>query len=588
MTQTKSLRRRVLQPMATVFCILWLGTMAMYVGKTYQEKGNAVNLEVGNARQELERIWDRYTEAVENGTDDDLARNDMQVQLNELGWYTIRSVSGASTFFVRDEEGRALESAVAWAQGQESKEGESWYLDLDGGLSDEEQVRLAQWVQETRGEYYIRSTLYPKGEPDAYDETDGTVARVTGIPDGAYRLKVTKLELLHPDGSVETVVTEDRGEGETVTLQLPYLTVSSALTSPQNGKTRSEGTLKRRLADYRATQELLQEELSGEEFRHGGYINGTFETDGQLARLGTYKTHLPATVGIVWGGTLILAIVLMLVLSAYLSRRVTGPVKHLCGEMKNEEPCSEETGIEELNVLAKAFNEAREKVKDDLRREQDMTRAAAHELKTPLAVLRSHAEALREDIAPEKRERYLDILMEECDRMDALVKELLDLSRLEGGGVTLKKEPVRLDECAKETFDRIRESAERKGCRVELDLAPVTAPGDRKLLLRATENYASNALRHCREGGAIRVRTGIQAGKAVLCVENDGENVPEEELGRLFETFYRGDAARSRDKGGSGLGLAIVRSIMALHGGTCRAENLPDGMRFTLELEQEA
>ena len=73
-------------------------------------------------------------------------------------------------------------------------------------------------------------------------------------------------------------------------------------------------------------------------------------------------------------------------------------------------------------------------------------------------------------------------------------------------------------------------------------------------------------------------------GLARLTVDNDGEPVPEEELPRLFETFYRGDAARSRDSGGTGLGLAIVRGIVALHGGACRAENLPRGVRFVLEL----
>ena len=167
--------------------------------------------------------------------------------------------------------------------------------------------------------------------------------------------------------------------------------------------------------------------------------------------------------------------------------------------------------------------------------------------------------------------------------MDALVRELLDLSRLEAGAETLRPEDVDLEELVRRVFARLERPLAEKGCRLSLDLAAVRVRGDCEKLERAVANYASNALRHCSPGGEVRVKLTGPGGWARIAVENDGENIPAAELPRLFETFYRGDSARSRDSGGAGLGLAIVRGMANLHGGRCGAENLPGGVRFWME-----
>ena len=218
-----------------------------------------------------------------------------------------------------------------------------------------------------------------------------------------------------------------------------------------------------------------------------------------------------------------------------------------------------------------------------IRRERNFTRAAAHELKTPLAVLRSHAEALREDIDPAKRTQYLDVVLDESDRMAALVGQLLDLSRLERG-VPLKRERVDFAALVRACFDRLSLSAGERDLHVTLNLTEGMVSGDRARLEEAVGNLASNALRYTPAGGSISVRLENSRGKLWLAVDNDGRGFTPRELSRLWEPFYRGDPARSRDTGGAGLGLAIVRAAVRAHGGTCGAENRAGGVRFWLEL----
>ena len=218
-----------------------------------------------------------------------------------------------------------------------------------------------------------------------------------------------------------------------------------------------------------------------------------------------------------------------------------------------------------------------------LQRERDFARAAAHELKTPLAVLRAHAEALREDIAPEKREQYLDVVLSESDRMTGLVGSLLELARPQAKG-KLHKEPVDLAALVGEVFAPLALPLEQKNLYLQLELEEVSLSGDRARLGEAVENLASNALRYAASGGTIQVKLEQKGNRARLAVYNDGPNIPEADLSRLWEPFYRADPSRSRDSGGTGLGLAIVRNTVEAHGGKCWAENRPGGVAFLIEL----
>ena len=218
-----------------------------------------------------------------------------------------------------------------------------------------------------------------------------------------------------------------------------------------------------------------------------------------------------------------------------------------------------------------------------LQRERAFSRAAAHELKTPLAVLRTHAEALREDIAPEKRTQYLDTILDESDRMAALVEQLLALSRLEASA-PLERAPLELSALVRAVWQPLELSAAQKEITADLELEEVWVQGDRERLHQAVGNLAANALRHCPAGENIRVTLAREGNWACLRVYNDGAPIAPEDLAHLFEPFYRGDKSRSRESGGTGLGLAIVRAAALAHGGSCRAENTGGGVCFVLRL----
>ena len=236
-----------------------------------------------------------------------------------------------------------------------------------------------------------------------------------------------------------------------------------------------------------------------------------------------------------------------------------------------------------LLVLALAVFTAHVQARS-VRRERAFTRAAAHELKTPLAVLRTHAEALKEDISPEKRGAYLDVILDESDRMSTLVGHLLDLSRLEAGA-ELRREPLDLAALTAEVLARLEPAAQVGAIALVLDLVPVQVEGDRRRLEELLAELGTNALKHCPPGGEVRVVLRLEVNRARLSVENDGPAIPAEDLPHLWEPFYKGDKSRSREGGGSGLGLALVKGAAEAHKGTCRAENRSGGgVRFTIEL----
>ena len=210
-------------------------------------------------------------------------------------------------------------------------------------------------------------------------------------------------------------------------------------------------------------------------------------------------------------------------------------------------------------------------------RRQQFVAAASHDLKTPLALIGGYAEAIAQDISPEENARYLAAIEQETGRMNALVREMLDYTRLDRTDELQNRKTVDLTALTRSLLEEYAPLFENR--RLTCDIMDgVRIRGDETLLRRAFGCLLENAARYSPDGGRISV-TLRQAQKALLTVENDCEPIPEEELPRLFEMFYRGDKARSR-AGGHGLGLAITRKILALHSLACRAENTKTGVRF--------
>ena len=214
---------------------------------------------------------------------------------------------------------------------------------------------------------------------------------------------------------------------------------------------------------------------------------------------------------------------------------------------------------------------------------RQMVSAIAHELKTPLAVVHSYAEGLQEKIAEEKREQYLQTILTETERMDAMVMEMLDLSRLEAGKVKLARDRFDLAEMAWDAFERLRPMAEEKKLNIQFQLNEnCMVSADEGRIAQAVMNLASNAVRYTPEEGNIAVHVSCAGRQTVLTVANDCMPFTEEELEKVWESFYRRD--KSRDRKGTGLGLAITRQIIQLHGGSCYVKNTETGVEFGIRL----
>lgn len=595
----RKLRWRLVVPLTTAFALLWLGTMALFTNAAVDRLEQTVSIRYGYARDTMEKQFEIYQNNLSKGlgaeADHILTYNTSSSSMELTG-----IAEGGIAFLLRDEAGKELRSQLTYGYGHEAgvDQGQRWYLYFDGGLDDDGQINLALWITKHR----VRSweyALYPpeswQGKTATTDGSnlstfDGTFARVTGIELPGYALEVQRIEIVHPDGSVETMVeTATQGENP-ITLDFKFMRVSSVLlpSYSSNGK---DGTIdmELRLQNFREAQAILDREAAGDGRpvkTSSGQMSGIHGEDGIPLRLvasqcDVYRAALEEQ-RLLYISTFVLTVLVVLILSAHLSRKVTEPVEAL-SRATQEGRCRTDGPVTELNTLASAFNGAQAQLAGQLERERSFTRAAAHELKTPLAILRTHAEALQEDIVPEKRGQYLDVILEESDRMTGLVGRLLELSRLESGA-SLKQGPVELSALVREVWNPLNLQLEQKGITLTLELMKVRTQGDQARLKEAVENLASNALQHCTQGGRIQVRLECCESQASLSVYNDGPAVQAEDLPHLFEPFYRGDKARSRDSGGTGLGLAIVRAAVLAHGGDCSVENQEGGVCFQLRL----
>lgn len=205
---------------------------------------------------------------------------------------------------------------------------------------------------------------------------------------------------------------------------------------------------------------------------------------------------------------------------------------------------------------------------------RDFVANASHELKTPLTSIRGFAETLTEADPPEHlRRQFLESIRVNTLRLQRLVDDLLDLSRLESGGWAAARDDVLISEPVTEAWELVEAPPDsERTLQVEGDAVVL---GDRAGLVQIFRNLLENAVRHTKRTGCIRVevQSDEAAGVARVAVVDDGEGIPLRSLPRVFERFYRADTARARDVGGTGLGLAIVKHLVGSMGGEVSAES---------------
>jgi len=225
----------------------------------------------------------------------------------------------------------------------------------------------------------------------------------------------------------------------------------------------------------------------------------------------------------------------------------------------------------------------------ELERIQAMRRSfvtdASHELKTPIATIQATAEALQLALGrdEERARHFAGRLEEQADRLGRIVRDLLDLSRLETDAI----EPVSFDLGAVVGIEveGVRSTAEAAGVRLSSEVAPVGIEGDPADIALAIRNVLTNAIAYTPAGGRVSLWAGEREGRAVVEVADTGIGIPAADQERIFNRFYRVDGARTRETGGTGLGLAIVRHVLDQHGGTVSVRSvLGQGSTFTLDL----
>ena len=228
---------------------------------------------------------------------------------------------------------------------------------------------------------------------------------------------------------------------------------------------------------------------------------------------------------------------------------------------------------------------------------KDFVANVSHELRTPLTSIKGYVEALldggKDD--PATSVRFLDIILKQSDRLNLILEDLLQLSKIESGQVQFKQEPLHLGSVVERTIAMIKPLADKKQHRLISQIAPnlPLITGDEERLVQVLANLLDNAIKYTPEGGQITVaarrmplaQADVRRNSVELTVTDTGIGIPEQDRPRVFERFYRVDKARSRELGGTGLGLAIVRHIVEGHGGQIWVEgNVPTGSRFVVRL----
>ncbi len=251
---------------------------------------------------------------------------------------------------------------------------------------------------------------------------------------------------------------------------------------------------------------------------------------------------------------------------------VTGELRYLADELG--------AAANELQVARR-----REQALDGSRRE--LVAWVSHDLRSPIASIRAMAEALEDGVVddPAGVARYHRAIRQECERLADLVDDLFELSRITSGTVDVGQPLVPLGELLTEVLEGSSPLAAAQGVRLVafLDQAPtVLVPASD--LRRVLHNLLDNAIRHTPAGGRVVIDSEPDGSGVTLSVADECGGIPDDELHRVFDVAFRGDAARTRDEAGGGLGLAIARGLVEAHDGSIDVANRHDGCRFTVHL----
>lgn len=244
-----------------------------------------------------------------------------------------------------------------------------------------------------------------------------------------------------------------------------------------------------------------------------------------------------------------------------------------------------------ISELKTANNELRKDIDkrariDDMRKE--FLSHVSHELKTPIALIQGYAEGLKENISDdeESREFYCEVIADEADKMNKMVKKLLDLNEIEFGQDKVHMERFDVVDLLKNLTASSAILFQKKNVTLEFDaIESIYVWADEFMIEEVLSNYISNALNHVTEGGTIHIRFEEKHKNVRIFVYNTGEHIPEEDIDKIWIKFFKVDKARTREYGGSGIGLSIVAATMEAHGKSYGVNNVEGGVEFYIDLD---
>ena len=296
-------------------------------------------------------------------------------------------------------------------------------------------------------------------------------------------------------------------------------------------------------------------------------------------------------------GILLFVIVAGSCVAYFLIGHYTKPVQQLSAHMKEISPntlsdsIEIEGGGEEIQELVKSFNQMTEQLDEAFAMQRRFSASAAHELRTPIAVLRTKLDVFKK----KKREQHeydelVDTMETYIDRLSSIITDLLEFAETSELG---EAEDVSLDSVIKTVVDDLESVAQNNMINVQIDIQPKAqseaqtfiVKGNTNLLYRALYNLVENAIRYNNEEGSVNITLETKGQEGVIIIADTGVGIAPEQRELVFEPFYRVNKSRSREFGGAGIGLSLVKTILKRHGASITvSENNPQGSVFTIRI----
>jgi signal transduction histidine kinase len=274
---------------------------------------------------------------------------------------------------------------------------------------------------------------------------------------------------------------------------------------------------------------------------------------------------------------------------------ISNGIHHLAnGDFTNQVRVSSN---DEFGYIAREINVASEKLKEAVERgdfaessKDQLVVNLAHDLRTPLTSVLGYLDLILKDenLTKEQIKHFSTIAFTKSQRLESLIDELFEITRMNYGMLQLEKRPIDISELLIQLEEELYPSLEKKDLEARLNIAPhLHINGDGKLLARVFENLLTNAIRYGYDGKFVDMNGYIDHEEVVVQIINYGDSIPEEDLPYLFDMFYTGDKARSEQQGGTGLGLFIAKNIIEQHNGTISAESNVIRTIFEVRLPKE-